>query len=156
VRTPQGVWLIDLLSRTGARLNGQSLRCALMNKGDRFQLGPYVLRIWYPDVRPETPLRSIVAIPAGAPSAAADTPDSAKRPFDAQGTLGRTAAEVSVLVSTLRAELNQARERQQAIEALGRQLARIPVLEAQGAEVAGLQVRLRDAGAEAEGLQARL
>ena len=67
VRTPQGVWLIDLLNGTGACLNGQSLRWALVKEGDRVQVGPYVLRVWYPEVRTETPSPSVVEIPAESP-----------------------------------------------------------------------------------------
>ncbi len=48
VRTPEGVWVVDLLSGTGTYLDGQPIRWALLEEGSRLQVGPYVLRVWYP------------------------------------------------------------------------------------------------------------
>src|SRR5262249_436633 len=61
VRTPQGVWLIDLLH--GTYLNGQPLRSALVKDGDRLQVGPYVLRVRYPDGQTEIPPSRLVQVP---------------------------------------------------------------------------------------------
>src|SRR5262249_46597929 len=158
LRTPPGVWLIDLLHGTGARLNGRSLRWALVKEGDRLQGGPYLRRVWYPDVRWDAPPRSVVEIPADDTSGAGELPQE-------QGGLEPAATEASVLVATLRAELDQAREHQRDAEALRQQLAdsrtecdglreRGGALEAQAAGVAGLQARLEAAEAGARELDA--
>ena len=47
VRTPEGVWVLDLLSGTGTRLNGQPIRWARVNEGDQLRVGPYLLRLGY-------------------------------------------------------------------------------------------------------------
>ncbi len=161
LRTPQGVWLIDLLPGTGACLNGQSFRWALVKDGDRLQVGPYVLRVSYPDVRKETLPPSLAAIAARTPvQPAEDTPESGQRPSQDQGGLEPAATEASVLVANLRAELDQARERQRDAEVLRQQLAdsqaecdrlreQADGLEAQVAGMAFLQVQLEAAEARA-------
>jgi pSer/pThr/pTyr-binding forkhead associated (FHA) protein len=164
VRTPQGVWLIDLLSGTGARLNGRSFCCELVKEGDRLQVGPYVLRIWYPHVRSDKPSPSPEEIPAGTPVRPADdTPESGPRPSQDHGGLEPAATEASVLIPVLPAELDQARERQRDAEVLRQQLAdseaecdrlreQARALEVQVAEAAGLQTRLEAAEAGAREL----
>ena len=67
VRTPQGVWLIDLHNGTGTYLNGQSLPWALVKEGDCVRVGPYMLRVWYQDQRTETPSRNLLEIPVETP-----------------------------------------------------------------------------------------
>jgi pSer/pThr/pTyr-binding forkhead associated (FHA) protein len=52
VRTPIGLWVIDLLSREGTNLNGAPVRCERLRDGDELQLGKYSLRIWF---RPKGP-----------------------------------------------------------------------------------------------------
>jgi pSer/pThr/pTyr-binding forkhead associated (FHA) protein len=47
VRTPMGLWVIDLLSREGTYLNGMPVRCERLREGDELQLGKYVLRFWF-------------------------------------------------------------------------------------------------------------
>jgi pSer/pThr/pTyr-binding forkhead associated (FHA) protein len=165
LRTPQGVWVIDLLNGTGTCLNDQPLRWALMKEGDRLQVGPYVLRVWYPDGRMETAPPCLVEIPAGTPVQLADNMlESAQRPFQDQGGLKPAATEASVLVHTLQAELDQARERQRDAEILRQQLAdsqaecdrlreQARTLEIQVAEVTGLQARLEAAQANAHELE---
>ncbi len=72
VRTTEGVWLVDLLSRNGTYLNDAPVPWALVKEGDRLRVGPYVLRVWYqavgkqtpprlPGIRVETPVQSAVA-----------------------------------------------------------------------------------------------
>jgi pSer/pThr/pTyr-binding forkhead associated (FHA) protein len=45
VGTPMGWWVVDLLSREGTSLNGQPVRCARIEDGDRLQVGVYTLRL---------------------------------------------------------------------------------------------------------------
>jgi pSer/pThr/pTyr-binding forkhead associated (FHA) protein len=47
VATPGGVWVIDLLSRTGTRLNGEKVACARLKDGDTLEAGSYRLRVDY-------------------------------------------------------------------------------------------------------------
>ena len=51
VRGPLGVWAVDLLSRDGTRVNGESVPWARLMEGDRLQIGPFELRIWYEEPR---------------------------------------------------------------------------------------------------------
>lgn len=45
LRTPTGVWAIDLLGRTGIRLNGQPIRWAQLEDGDQLQVGRHLIRV---------------------------------------------------------------------------------------------------------------
>jgi pSer/pThr/pTyr-binding forkhead associated (FHA) protein len=103
VRTPEGVWVVDLLSGTGTCLNGRPIRSALLKAGDQLQVGPYTLRIWHPDVTSEQPRLGVSDIPAETPAP--------------------PATEVAVLTPEFQAELDAARERQREVEALRQQLA---------------------------------
>lgn len=47
VWTPQGVWLVDLLSRHGTQLNGQTVAWAPVSDGDEIAVGAYRLRFRY-------------------------------------------------------------------------------------------------------------
>jgi chromosome segregation ATPase/pSer/pThr/pTyr-binding forkhead associated (FHA) protein len=134
VRTPQGVWLIDLHSESGARVNGQSLHWALLKERDRFQVGPYVLRIEYPEGGSET----------------------------SSSRLGEVS--VGTVVPPAESKQDQAHEHQRESEALRQQLAgsqaegdrlreQVHALEVQVAEVAGLQARLQKAEAGAVELE---
>jgi pSer/pThr/pTyr-binding forkhead associated (FHA) protein len=44
--TPQGLWIIDLLGKDGTRVNGERVRWALLEDGDRIQMGKFLIRIW--------------------------------------------------------------------------------------------------------------
>jgi len=165
VSTPQGVWLIDLLSGSGTCVNGQVLRWALVKEGDRLQVGPYVLRVWYPNVRAETPSPSLVEVPAAAPVQPVDhMQESRLEPYRDQRDVQSAATEVSDRVSALQAELDLARERQREAESLRQQLAdsqaecdrlreQVCALEVQVAEAAGLETRLEAAEAGARELE---
>jgi pSer/pThr/pTyr-binding forkhead associated (FHA) protein len=72
VRTPLGLWVVDLLSRTGTYLNGEPVRCARLREGDRLQVGKYVLRFWYQQSRPK--LVVPIAVRSEAPAAPALEP----------------------------------------------------------------------------------
>jgi hypothetical protein len=47
---PSGLWVIDLLGRTGVRVNGQQVACSYLPHGTEFQIGKYKLRAVYPQV----------------------------------------------------------------------------------------------------------
>ena len=48
VRTPTGLWVVDLLSRAGTSLNGHRVRFARIQEGDQVQLGEFSLRFRRP------------------------------------------------------------------------------------------------------------
>jgi pSer/pThr/pTyr-binding forkhead associated (FHA) protein len=185
VRTPEGVWVIDLLSGSGTCLNGQPIRWAMVKEGDQLQVGPYVLRVSHQDVSKETSRHSPAEIPARTPApSAGDTPESGGLPPGNQVSPAPSAAAVSVLTPALQAKLDAIRERQRDTEDLRQQLAesqaecdrlreQAHALEARAAESARLQAQLEAAEAraseldsvrgerdrwqaEARGLQARL
>jgi pSer/pThr/pTyr-binding forkhead associated (FHA) protein len=72
VGTPEGVWAVDLLSRTGTVLNGQPVRWAPLRDGDRLQVGAYVLRVWYENGGPEKPPFGLSEIQSGVPAQPAE------------------------------------------------------------------------------------
>ena len=81
LRTPTGVWLIDLLSREGSLRNGVPERTASLNDGDALQLGPFAIRLRYdfpprPAVagRPGLPDRFLVPTAPEAMASSATTP----------------------------------------------------------------------------------
>jgi pSer/pThr/pTyr-binding forkhead associated (FHA) protein len=45
VRTPAGIWVVDLLSRRGILVNGEQVRCARLADGDELQVGPHRIRL---------------------------------------------------------------------------------------------------------------
>jgi pSer/pThr/pTyr-binding forkhead associated (FHA) protein/chromosome segregation ATPase len=171
VRTAQGVWVIDLLSKNGTCLNDQPVRWALVKEGDRLRVGPYVLRVWYQAVGKQTPLPRLPGIRAETSVQSADHKLEAvplgSVPDQALTELGEepSASAMCTLVSTLPGELDEARERQQEAEALRQQLAdshsecdrlreQAHTLEIEVAEAADLQARLQAAQASARELQA--
>ena len=83
VRGPLGVWVVDLLSRTGTQVNGRPVTQTRLEDGDLLQVGPYVLRVRYQATsRPRTMLVAPTSAPAGralvpATSALAPPPDKA-------------------------------------------------------------------------------
>jgi predicted component of type VI protein secretion system len=46
VAAPQGLWVVDLLGKDGTRVNGERVRWAQLEDGDRVQLGKFLIRIW--------------------------------------------------------------------------------------------------------------
>jgi pSer/pThr/pTyr-binding forkhead associated (FHA) protein len=44
--TPQGLWIIDLLGKDGTRVNGERVRWAMVEDGDRIQMGKFLIRVW--------------------------------------------------------------------------------------------------------------
>lgn len=51
---PSGLWVIDLLGRTGVRVNGRQVDFAYLPHGTEFQIGKYVLRAVYPQLAQQT------------------------------------------------------------------------------------------------------
>jgi hypothetical protein len=47
LRTPLGVWAVDLLGQEGIAVNGRSVRCAHLNDGDDLRVGRVLYRIRY-------------------------------------------------------------------------------------------------------------
>ena len=45
VRTETGFWVVDLLSREGIAVNGQSVRWARLDPEDELEVGPYIVRL---------------------------------------------------------------------------------------------------------------
>jgi hypothetical protein len=47
LRTPLGLWAVDLLGRGGVHVNGQRIRYARLASGDRIHVGRFILRVEY-------------------------------------------------------------------------------------------------------------
>jgi pSer/pThr/pTyr-binding forkhead associated (FHA) protein len=89
IRTPRGVWVVDLLSRNGIWVNGTKVPWARLEQGDRLEVGEFVLRLRYdqPDNDSPDENRNVIADEAGNEmkrSAASDDPDESPRPVQAQ------------------------------------------------------------------------
>ena len=52
VLTPQGLWVVDLLTEVGIRVNGEPVRYARLNTGDQLQVGRFRLGFQYLDEAP--------------------------------------------------------------------------------------------------------
>src|SRR6266851_1354870 len=89
IRTPRGVWVVDLLSRNGIWVNGTKVPWARLEQGDQLEVGEFVLRLRYdqPDNDSPDENRNAKADEAGNEmkrSAASDDPDESPRPVPAQ------------------------------------------------------------------------
>ena len=67
VRGPLGVWVVDLLSREGTRVNGAKAAWARLEDGARLQVGPFVLRVWYEAPGEQSATRPALAVRRAAP-----------------------------------------------------------------------------------------
>ncbi|SRR5579883_462548 len=143
IRTPVGVWVIDLLSGTGTCLNSQPIRWAFVKESSRLRVGPYVLRVKYQDEREETSPSdlspatvSVPAQPAEDTSESGSQPDIPSEPSEfpvpvgndlvqpLAAPLGETSpAPIPDRVLALQSELDQAREHLRITEDLRQQLA---------------------------------
>jgi hypothetical protein len=77
VRTPAGVWVVDLFSRAGTFVNDARVRFARLNDGDELRIGKFLMRV-HTDVEPRS-----VAVPfvrAEAPPALAAWPGGESAP----------------------------------------------------------------------------
>jgi len=58
VRTPLGVWVVDLLGPGGVLVQDTRVRCARLEDGDRLQVGRFLMRIHYESALPALPANS--------------------------------------------------------------------------------------------------
>jgi pSer/pThr/pTyr-binding forkhead associated (FHA) protein len=65
IRTPMGVWVVDLLTREGVHVNGQRVRWAWIAQGDALQIGRFTFILRY-ETEPDQISRADVPIEAGA------------------------------------------------------------------------------------------
>jgi pSer/pThr/pTyr-binding forkhead associated (FHA) protein len=68
VRTPLGVWVIDLLAREGTHVNGERVRWAWLDEGDKLRIGSFTFVVRYENprlgiCRQDCPLESGAAAP---------------------------------------------------------------------------------------------
>jgi hypothetical protein len=78
VRTPAGIWVVDLLSREGVWVNGLRVKWAWLAEGDALRIGRFTFVVRYPTVpdrvrRIDVPLEAGAYRPARAGIAANDT-----------------------------------------------------------------------------------
>lgn len=59
LRTPLGVWVVDLVSREGVRMNQERVAWAYLANGAQFQVGSFLIRVWHN--APPPPHRPILA-----------------------------------------------------------------------------------------------
>ncbi|WP_193378503.1 FHA domain-containing protein, partial [Singulisphaera acidiphila] len=80
VRTPSGVWIVDLLSREGLEVDGAYVRAARLEEGSACRLGTFTLRFCRGTLAPTPPRRSEVSRLLSAPaSSAPQAANSAER-----------------------------------------------------------------------------
>lgn len=90
VRTPVGIWVIDLLSREGVHVNGARVHCARLDEGDELRIGPHRVRLRYMSggIRAARP----VSLPMTAPMPPALPEAHALPVLSAEPELGRILA----------------------------------------------------------------
>jgi pSer/pThr/pTyr-binding forkhead associated (FHA) protein len=74
VRTPAGIWVIDLLGRGGIAVNERSTRWARLDHGDRLDVGPYQIRLRSGPAAEGSELATIAPRPALLPERAPGPP----------------------------------------------------------------------------------
>lgn len=62
VRTPLGVWVVDLLGQNGITVNGEPVRCSRLDDGDELKIGQHVLRPRYETPPPRLSATDIVPV----------------------------------------------------------------------------------------------
>jgi pSer/pThr/pTyr-binding forkhead associated (FHA) protein len=116
IRTPLGIWVVDLLAREGTHVNGERVRWAWLGEGDSLRIGSFSFIIRYeslplPLCRREVPLASgaLPAIRPGTQLAVPARPDD-KNPgalvvrFPAQSPTGLKAAGSAAPVTLVPAD----------------------------------------------------
>jgi len=91
VRTPEGIWIVDLHSREGVEVDGVFVRASRLEEGAICRLGAFTLRLCQGTLAPAPPLRRKPPLTLPAPGTRVDSPSLlATRPrvnsFNAQGT----------------------------------------------------------------------
>lgn len=88
VRTPMGLWVVDLLSADGTIVNGQVEPIAQLRSGDEFQVGRFLVAVHYGDLQTASPATSTrrpdtgraeqdhTQLPSQLPSDVTDEPES--------------------------------------------------------------------------------
>jgi pSer/pThr/pTyr-binding forkhead associated (FHA) protein len=59
LRTPQGVWVVDLLGKAGTFVNDQPVRWAYLEEGDEVRVGAVVIRCRYETPPPASPQNTV-------------------------------------------------------------------------------------------------
>jgi pSer/pThr/pTyr-binding forkhead associated (FHA) protein len=72
VKTPAGVWVVDLLGRSGTFVNDKPVRWSYLHEGDSLRVGGVVLHVRYESNRPVTTVspRQALGMPLGNDAAA--------------------------------------------------------------------------------------
>jgi len=65
IATPQGLWAVDLLGKDGTRVNGERVRWAQLEDGDRLQIGRFLIRVWREGPAPGSSATVVVSGTAG-------------------------------------------------------------------------------------------
>ena len=91
VRTPEGIWIVDLNSREGVEVDGVFVRASRLEEGAICRLGAFTLRLCQGTLAPAPPLRRKPPLTLSSPGTRVDSPSLlATRPrvssFNAQGT----------------------------------------------------------------------
>jgi pSer/pThr/pTyr-binding forkhead associated (FHA) protein len=85
LRTPLGLWVVDLRARHGVLVNGIKVRWAWLDEGDHVKLGPFNLRVRY-DARPGPLRRADVPLSAGSASESSSEVAGPSSPRGGAGT----------------------------------------------------------------------
>jgi pSer/pThr/pTyr-binding forkhead associated (FHA) protein len=89
LRTPHGVWLIDLLGREGVKINGAAFRLALLCDGDCLRVGDFEIRVHVESRR--APANSVMVPTNGAVVASRPLVDRAATVSSALATTAKPA-----------------------------------------------------------------
>jgi len=65
VAAPLGLWVVDLLGKDGTRVNGERIRWAQLQDGDRVQVGKFLIRVWQEGPTPGSSPSVVVSGPTG-------------------------------------------------------------------------------------------
>jgi pSer/pThr/pTyr-binding forkhead associated (FHA) protein len=79
---PQGLWIIDLLGKDGTRVNGERVRWAQLEDGDRVLMGKFLIRVWREGPAPGSNATVVVSGTTGSrPSLGLETGAPAESPL---------------------------------------------------------------------------
>src|SRR5207244_2992572 len=84
VRTPLGLWVVDLFGKDGVRVNGESVRQSRLDAGDHLQVGRFLVRVHYdtpPIMEFRANLNAAFKRPVNAPQ-----PGEGQAPIEAEAT----------------------------------------------------------------------